>query len=158
MAHTNSDGEVVGKSLTKAEYNPEIMDAIIDWWRKTHHKGGAAAAGGISHNTLNTYLERGENGEPLFCEFLQRFKKAEAEWVADHLQAIDNAVAEGQWQPAAWQLERHLPNEFGQKQRIGIGQDPTAEPAQVTWVDAVKKGQAKRNGGDGDAEDEAPTD
>lgn len=118
--------------LTKAEYNPAILEAMLAWWRRTHHKRGAAAAGGVNEETLANYLRWGAEGDARFSDFLAKWKKAEAEWIADRLAVLDAAAEAGQWPAAAWQLERHLPDEFGKKDRLGLGQDPTAGPQEHT--------------------------
>jgi len=117
---------------TKAEYDPAIFDALVERWRATHHLRSAAAAAGVSHDTVQRYLQRGAEGEEPFASFALRWRRAEGDWVTEHLLYIRKAFAEGgQWQAAAWDLERHLPDEFGKKERLGLGQDPTARPLQT---------------------------
>jgi hypothetical protein len=102
---------------TKLEDNPAIGDIMLQQWEATHCKAAAFKSAGISKGSLNTYLARGEAGEEPFCTFWTEWEKAEARWIAKRCRVIEHAQENGQWQAAAWDLERHLPEEFGLKQK-----------------------------------------
>lgn len=66
----------------------------------------AAAAGGIHYDTLNEWCK----DDP---EFSDAVKEAEAYRANQALRAIQKAAQDGQWQAAAWYLERRYPHEYG---------------------------------------------
>ena len=112
-------------------YRPEVGDKLLEYWRATHNKRAACGHAAIDRETLRLWLIRGAEGEEPFSSFSASWEKAEADWIAERELVIRKAANEGQWQAAAWGLERHLPDEYGKKDRLGIGQDPTAEPVGV---------------------------
>jgi len=103
---------------TKLEDTPKLADILVNRWRITHSKRAAYLAANLSAETLDRYLERGEKGEEPFAAFAERWKKAEADWISERCDTIHDAQKAGVWTAAAWDLERHLPHEFGLKQRI----------------------------------------
>lgn len=60
--------------------------------------------------------ERGDKLTPreqALSDFADAWQNAEAEFVTGNLAVITRAAQTGQWQAAAWTLERRKPNEFG---------------------------------------------
>lgn len=103
---------------TKLEDNwPQMADTLVERWRATHCKAAAWKAVGITAPTLEDYLNRGAKGEEPFLTFFQRWEKAEADWIAERCLTIRQAAQAGTWQAAAWDLERHLPEDFALRQR-----------------------------------------
>lgn len=109
----------------------------------------ASGAAGISYSTFNNWYNRGlaelerrqsqrvKEGssqwvtEQPFVEFLEAVKKAKGERQIRWLAQIEKASTEGNWQAAAWKLERTEPENFG-RQRIEItGAD--GGPVVVNW-------------------------
>jgi hypothetical protein len=77
----------------------------------------------IAEKTFYNWKERGETGEEPFFEFLQSVKEAEGEFKSVHIATIKRAAKEkipGQWQAAAWLLERKYPGEFAMRQQIAV--------------------------------------
>lgn len=70
----------------------------------------AAAYGGISYATLNDWLKR-EDEE--YLKFSEDVKQAEGKAAIGWLTKIEKAATDGNWQAAAWKLERRYPREFG---------------------------------------------
>lgn len=75
----------------------------------------AAAAGGIGYSTLREWIL----AEP---EFAEAVKAAEAKCANEALIAIKRAARGGQWQAAAWLLERRYPSEYGRTVQEQRGQ------------------------------------
>jgi hypothetical protein len=82
----------------------------------------AAAAAGISKVTLLDWLRRGARKQ---TPELQAF--AEGYWVAEQkaeitaLGSITKAALAGQWQAAAWRLERKSPERWGRRDHLELG-------------------------------------
>lgn len=53
-------------------------------------------------------------------EFVDLVKRAESEMKERALKVINQAAQNGQWQAAAWLLERREPNEYGRQDRVRI--------------------------------------
>jgi len=80
----------------------------------------AAQAAGVAYNTFNEWMKEGEaSSRGAKREFYEAVKKAEGERAARWLQSIEQAAKDGQWQAAAWKLERIYPDDYG-RNRIEI--------------------------------------
>lgn len=66
----------------------------------------AAAAAGVSVDSLITWVRRGRSGEEPFAAFAARVQKADAEAEEAKVKVIGDAAEDGSWQAAAWWLER----------------------------------------------------
>lgn len=81
---------------------------------------------GITEPTLYLYLKKGaediEAGtDSIYSNFSKEYKKAKADFVMKHAERITQAADDGSWQASAWLLERRVPNDFGAKQQIDLG-------------------------------------
>lgn len=101
----------------------------------------AAQYGGISYRALRNWivraeeeLERRENprvragtqqweAEEPFVQFLHAIKDAEAKAAVGWLEVIDDAASNGNWQAAAWKLERRYPGDYGRRVTEISGRD-----------------------------------
>lgn len=110
-------------------------------------KRHAAAAEGISENTLHEWIARGEGKDPdrkptpLLAEFAKAMRKAEAEDVNRRKVRLDVIADNGDPRVDMWWLERRHPEEFGRVDRhevtgegggpitIKLAFDPTPIPA-----------------------------
>ena len=76
----------------------------------------AALYGGVSYDTFNRWMQRGERaGRGEFREFRDAVKAAEGEAVLLWLAKIEKAATDGSWQAAAWKLERRYPAAYGRQ-------------------------------------------
>ena len=74
----------------------------------------AAQYAGISYATFNNWMNQGESalsGE--FFEFFNAVKEAEGKAAVGWLAKIEKAATAGNWQAAAWKLERRYPATYG---------------------------------------------
>lgn len=95
-----------------------LIKLICDSVRKGNYIETAAAAAGISKQTLYSWLKAGAREEdPLAVEFLDAYKKAEAEAEAANVNMI-RTWARKDWKAAAWMLERKNPDKWGRRDRI----------------------------------------
>jgi hypothetical protein len=105
---------------------PETVERIEQSLRKGLTRKAAAAAGGISYDTLRAW----EKDFPEFSEALQNAEAAGQEalliriWAASQQGAIitrrngDVVEEPGAWQAAAWILERRWPQDFARRQAL----------------------------------------
>ena len=96
-----------------SKYTPETVKRIMQAIGTGAGYKQAAAYGGISYDTLNTWRQE-------FSEFSEALKKAEAEALVGRLDVIDDAAINGTWQAAAWWLERKYPDDWGRKDRLEL--------------------------------------
>ena len=94
-----------------------VQKQICDALRNGNTREASVSSGSISYPTFLAWLKRGEEGEPLYVEFLQAVKKAEAECEVHYIGVIKKAASK-QWQAAAWWLERRKPDNYGRQQKI----------------------------------------
>lgn len=69
----------------------------------------AARYGGIHYDTLNEWRK----DDP---EFSEAIEKAEGDAATSWLERIETAANEGNWQAAAWKLERRYPESYGRRE------------------------------------------
>lgn len=112
------------------KYSKEIQDTIVDYIRAGNYMETAAAAAGISKDTLYNWLRRGARykaGEEdyniekyqKYAEFKDKVEQAQAEAEIRDVMIISKAAQES-WQAAAWRLERKFPDKWGKKEKSNV--------------------------------------
>jgi len=112
----------------------ELIKNIQNWLRMGYFVEDAARMAGISKGTLYNWLEKGrlerEDGiQSLHVDFLDSLEKARAEAEGIFLSSIKTAASRGQWQAAAWWLERSF-DKWSKPQKIEMG-GSNDEPIQI---------------------------
>ena len=90
----------------RTKYTPETVKRITDAIKLGATYKLASAYGGITFQTFNTWRET----KPAFAQALQ---DAEGEAAVKWLAKIEAAASDGNWQAAAWKLERRYPQDYG---------------------------------------------
>lgn len=104
----------------------------------------AANAVGIGVSTLREWRRRGEDGEEPFAALLAELQKAEAEGIARALRVIRGASEDGEWQAAAWILERRYPADYGRRMESKVEVSaPSAEQAVAALLSKLTEGEPK---------------
>jgi hypothetical protein len=79
----------------------------------------AAASAGIDRTTLLDWLKRGARHETAaLSKFATDYAEAEGDAEVKAVDLITAAAKRGQWQAAAWRLERKHPERWGRRERI----------------------------------------
>jgi hypothetical protein len=80
----------------------------------------AAEFAGIDYTTFNNWMKRGENAEEgtEYFNFFHAVKEAEGKAAVGNLMLITLAAQNGNWQAAAWKLERRYPEEYAKRMEI----------------------------------------
>lgn len=127
---------------------PELQEKIVKAVKAGNYIETAAAFAGISKQTLYDWMKRGNDAtRGAYREFLDAMEKALAEAEMFDVYQITRAAQAGNWQAAAWRLERKFPTKYGHarkhdaemveierqkleimKQRAGIGTNSDAVP------------------------------
>lgn len=92
-----------------------VRDGIVEAVELGATWEAAAQSAGIGVSTLREWRRRGEAGEDPFSAFVAELQKAEAAGIGRCLRVIRQAAEGGQWQAAAWLLERRYPADYGRR-------------------------------------------
>lgn len=95
------------------KYTPENVERILTAVKLGAPLTHACNYAGIHFDTLNEWRKQ-------YPEFSAQLKEAEGEAVKGWLDKIEAAAADGNWQAAAWKLERRYPHDFGRRDRMPI--------------------------------------
>lgn len=105
--------------------NDQTHEAIVTAVRNGNYVETAAQAAGIDPATFYRWMERGEadienDVASPFREFCEAVEKAKAESEKIDLDLIAKAAGEGNWQAAAWRLERRFKDKWGRNDKMKI--------------------------------------
>ena len=116
---------------------PQIRDRLLTALRTGAYLDAACGHAGIGLSTLMLWMQRGRDererinagippnpNEAPFVEIMEAVEKARYDAEVRNIGIIQNAAANGQWQAAAWWLERTMPRKYGR--RMEIGGDPSS--------------------------------
>ena len=125
----------------------QTHEAIVLAVRKGNYVETAAEAVGITATTFYRWMERGEadvenDVQSVFSEFCEAIKRAKAESEAIDLDLIADAAGKGNWQAAAWRLERRFPTKWGKQEKLQLEHSGKIGAAEMTdaEIDALIAG------------------
>lgn len=148
---------LIHSEITLAEMDPETgearkrkvrrSDAIVEALRRGLYVEDAAALVGIHRSTAFDWLARGEewlavedekipDAERPYADFAVAVETARSEAVEVALGSIRRAADEGQWQAAAWFLERTRPGRYSRMERREIS---GADGGPITLLDLERE-------------------
>ncbi|MFY9125354.1 MAG: hypothetical protein WAO32_00115 [Defluviitoga tunisiensis] len=94
---------------------------------------------GIDKSTWYRWLSDGEKAKSgLKREFYDTVKKAEKDAIARNVALIQRAAQEGNWQAAAWWLERKYFEDWGRKDKLDLSADKDGFKIVVEYADGDK--------------------
>jgi len=94
---------------------------------------------GIDKSTWYRWLSEGEKAKSgLKREFYDTVKKAEKDAIARNVALIQRAAQEGNWQAAAWWLERKYFEDWGRKDKVDLSADKDGFKIVVEYADGDK--------------------
>jgi hypothetical protein len=95
---------------------------------------------GIDDSTWFRWLNEGEKAKSgMKREFYETVKKAEKDAIARNVALIQRAAQEGNWQAAAWWLERKYFEDWGRKDKVDLSADKDGFKVVVEYVDKEKQ-------------------
>lgn len=95
---------------------------------------------GIEESTWYRWLSEGEKAKSgLKREFWETIKKAEKDAIARNVALIQRAAQEGNWQAAAWWLERKYFEDWGRKDKVDLSADKDGFKVIVEYIDKGKQ-------------------
>ena len=99
----------------------ELQAKICGYIEKGNTFHRACTLTNISDSVFFKWRAHGEKAKSgKYFQFFHVVKKAEEKFKAWNIQQIMSAAKKGNWQAAAWLLERKYPDEFGRRERQEI--------------------------------------
>lgn len=108
------------KSGRRLRLTKETHEIIVRALKAGAFKVVAAAAAGISEDTLREWLRRGKKGEKEYVAFFRDVEKVVAEDCIRN-QAFISKAAMSDWKAAAWNLERKYPKLYARPAAPALG-------------------------------------
>lgn len=110
----------------RSKLTPSLQAAFLQAVRVGATYKIACAFAGVSEAAFYRWCQLGEGGRSPYKEFVEAVKKTDGLAAVGWLAKIETAASEGNWQAAAWKLERRYPEEYGrqiveQKHEVGEG-------------------------------------
>ena len=114
----------------KSKLTPETQARIVEAIELGATYELAAQYGGVAYNTFNDWMKEGAAAQAgVKVEFYEAIKAAEGNAVTGWLRKIEAAATDGNWQAAAWKLERRYPRDYGRTvQDVKMEVTNTQEP------------------------------
>ena len=117
---------------------PKLIDDLATAIRGGCYVETAVALCGISKDTFYRWLRLADSVGPdsTYGKLSDAVKKGLAEAEARDIAVIDSAAQSGQWQAAAWRLERKFPDKWGRQARLQVEHLGSADSARI--IDVTK--------------------
>jgi hypothetical protein len=102
---------------------PEVRESILRSMRLGLFAEQAAQLAGIAERTLDDWIRKGRDGVEPYASFYSDFSAAKAQGEQSYVGVIGKAAAGGNWNAAAWILERRHPKRWGPKVRMIVEEE-----------------------------------
>jgi|GEM_PF-556667 len=113
--------QTVKKMGRPTKFTPEVTGKILTAIRAGNYIETAAAWAGVNKQTIYDWLRQGAAQEKgPFRDFSDSVGEALAHAEIADLQQVAEAAKKGNWQAAAWRLERRNPSRWGRKDRSPV--------------------------------------
>lgn len=106
-----------------SKFSDETKTKILQAMRMGLFAEQAASLAGIGQSTLDDWLRDGRDGREHYASFVAEFERAKAIGEQVSVAQIQKAAGAGQWQAAAWILERRHPKRWGPKVRLIVEEE-----------------------------------
>ena len=123
--------------MAKLKLTAELSKEICGYIAQGLTKKTAIDACGIAETTFYMWMRKAEKDledgkDNVYTQFLQSIKKAETADKLNRLKVIRKAANDGNWQAAAWELERRYRDEYGRAAMdVNLGGQKDGEPIEV---------------------------
>jgi len=122
------------KTGRPSKLTAELIENIQNWLRMGYFVEDAARMAGVHKATLYRWLEQGREDRDndvssLYADFCDAMEKSRAEAEGMYLNSIKTAASRGQWQAAAWWLERSF-DKWSKPSKLQISGDDE-EPVKI---------------------------
>ncbi len=125
--------------MRPTKLTPAVQSALVEAVELGATWEAAAACAGIGPSTLREWRSRGAADEEPFAALLADLQKAEGRAISASLQVIRQAASAGQWQAAAWLLERRYPADYGRRTAVTAEVSTAATSADSEVAAALRR-------------------
>jgi hypothetical protein len=138
-----------GYRVSVLEKAPNLIDDLCTLRRAGLTQTACADACAVRPSVLSSWIAQGdsdiEHGFPdtVYAKLAVEFRKADSSFVAKYMGVIEKKAQDGNWQAAAWLLERTHPESFAESKRLEIS--PEGNKTQIV-VDAPSEEVPKIEG------------
>lgn len=134
----------MGKVGRPTKFSPEVTERILTAIRAGNSLRASAESANIGYTCFKEWVVRGNEGEEPFATFAAEVQRARGEAEQACVDCIFNAAKSGQWQAAAWLLERSRHEDWGRKdyQRVDMRQsleNLSDEELEKRYLSALKR-------------------
>lgn len=120
--------DAITKRGRPSKATPQKLKELVAVVRAIGFKSTTARKCGLNPDTLDNWLDKGEDGEEPFGEWRTEFLSAQAEWEAEQ---IDRASA----QDPRWVLERQNPRVYGKPDPAAVSVNVSQTQVGITPAD-----------------------
>lgn len=111
-----------GDIMPRTKLNRELIKMAAQLIESGNYITDVCKALRVSREAFYAWLRKGEKAEEgLEKELYDAIKEAEGRAIARNVALIQKAAQNGNWQAAAWWLERKYPKEWGRKDKFDFG-------------------------------------
>lgn len=130
--------------MAKGKLNDEVQERICKNLAKGAPYRESAINAGITEATFWNWYNRGKAAKSgKYKKFYLAVEEAKTRCMMDDLECIGRAAENGNWQAAAWRLERRNPEDFGRRDHL----DARVEHTHLDELtDALNKSRKKYAG------------
>jgi hypothetical protein len=105
---------------------PEIQEKIVQCILRGAYVETAVTYAGVSKQAFYNWLKRGNREkEGIYRRFVDAIEKAMSESELTDILIVDKSAKGGQWQAAAWRLERRFPQRWGRRTEVSLDEETT---------------------------------
>jgi len=120
----------------KSKLNKELIEKAYELVAAGNYHKDVYPILGVDESTWYRWLSDGEKAKSgIKREFYETIKKAEKEAIARNVALIQRAAQEGNWQAAAWWLERKYFEDWGRKDKVDLSADKDGFKIVVEYAD-----------------------
>ena len=124
----------------KSKLNKELIEKAYELVAAGNYDKDVYPILGVEKTTWYRWLSEGEKAKSgLKREFYDTIKKAEKDAIARNVALIQRAAQEGNWQAAAWWLERKYFEDWGRKDKVDLTADKDGFKVVVEYIDKGKQ-------------------
>ena len=124
----------------KSKLNKELIEKAYELVAAGNYDKDVYPILGVEKTTWYRWLSEGEKAKSgLKREFYDTIKKAEKDAIARNVALIQRAAQEGNWQAAAWWLERKYFEDWGRKDKVDLSADKDGFKVVVEYIDKGKQ-------------------
>ena len=124
----------------KSKLNKELIEKAYELVAAGNYDKDVYPILGVEKTTWYRWLSEGEKAKSgLKRELWDTIKKAEKDAIARNVALIQRAAQDGNWQAAAWWLERKYFEDWGRKDKVDLSADKDGFKIVVEYVNGEKR-------------------